>query len=119
MLEEREDGEVYFKVNNVQKAKELRELFRFAIEEDHFSHYYKRAGKLIEEVLNDEKEVSFSKEQIDFITGILLFLLSEKRHILENLGITDSEDIDLEVGAYFLVDTQALLSILRRRFTKN
>ena len=119
MIEERENGDVYFKINNIQKANELRDLFRFAVEEDHFSHYYKRAGKVIEEILNDEKEILFTKEQIDFITGILLFLLSDKRYVLEDIGITDDEDIDFELGAYFLIDTQALLSILKRRFTKN
>ncbi len=115
MTEEQDDGSVYFKVNNIEKAEELRKIFRFAIEEDMLSHYQKNAGPLIEAILDDEKEVRFTKEQLDYITGLLLFLLSEKRYIIEEMGYTDLEDIDLELGGYFLADTQALLGILRKR----
>jgi len=115
MTEEREDGKVYFKVNNVPKAEELRKLFRFALEEDMLYHYQKNAGQLLEEIIDDEKAILFTKEQLDFLTGLLLFLLSEKRHIAAEMGIDDPEELDREVGGFFLADTMALLTILRDR----
>lgn len=115
MTEERDDGKVVFKINNIEKAEELRQLFRDCIEDDDIERYRGKAGKIIEEILEDEKEILFTKEQIQFLTGMTLFFLADKRHLMEKLGESDGETIDLIVGGYFLVDTMSLLSILKRR----
>ncbi len=118
MTEEQDDGSVYFRVNNIDKANDLRKLFRFAVEEDQPEHYFNNAGKIIEEILKDEKQISFTKEQLDFITGLLLFLFHEKKHIMKDYDVINPDDLTFEVGPYFIADTQILLKILRQSYTK-
>lgn len=115
MTEERDNGKVFFKINNIEKAQELRKLFKDCIEEDDIEYYRKKAGRIIEEILEDEKDIFFTKEQIHFLTGMILFFLADKRHLLEEMGETDADIIDLTIGGYFLADTQSLLSILKRK----